>query len=92
MWAIDSTSDYGPLAQAARGRIQLQRISTVDVRAVGDAVVLRVTDNGHGGAQVSTVDSSLAGIRNRVHALDGQLSIESPPGGPTTITVTIPNR
>ncbi len=27
MWAIDPTSDYGPLAQAARGRIQLQRIA-----------------------------------------------------------------
>jgi signal transduction histidine kinase len=65
--------------------------ATVDLRGIGDAVVLRVTDNGHGGAQVSTVGSGLAGIRDRVQALDGHLSIESPPGGPTNITVTFPD-
>jgi signal transduction histidine kinase len=66
--------------------------ATVDVRVVGDVVVLLVTDNGTGGAHVSTFGSGLAGLRDRLHALDGQLRIESPFGGPTNITITLPNR
>jgi signal transduction histidine kinase len=66
--------------------------ATVNASRVCEVIVLSVTDNGHGGAQVSAVGSGLAGIRDRVQALDGQLNIESPRGGPTTITVTLPNR
>ncbi len=43
MWAIDSTRDYGPLIQAARGRIQLHRI----VRHWPD--ILRVVGSIHTG-------------------------------------------
>ena len=43
MWTIDSTRDYGPLAQAARGRIQLHRI----VRHWPD--ILRVVGSIHTG-------------------------------------------
>ncbi len=52
-----------------------------------------VRDDGAGGAVVNRVGSSssgLAGLADRVSAVDGQLSIASPPGGPTTVTVDLP--
>ena len=50
-------------------------------------------DDGTGGAQLTTVGSSssgLAGLTDRVHAVDGQLYLVSPPGGPTVVTVDLP--
>lgn len=52
-----------------------------------------VRDNGRGGAAVNRVGSSssgLAGLSDRVTAVDGHLSIASPPGGPTTVTIDVP--
>jgi signal transduction histidine kinase len=54
---------------------------------------LVVRDDGKGGAQLSTLGSSssgLSGLTDRVHAVDGRLSITSPPGGPTVVTVDLP--
>jgi len=51
-----------------------------------------VRDNGRGGAAVNRVgpsSSGLAGLADRVGAVDGHLSIASPPGGPTAITVDL---
>ena len=53
-----------------------------------------VRDNGHGGAVLNRDGSSssgLAGLADRVAAVDGHLSIASPAGGPTTITVDLPS-
>ncbi len=53
-----------------------------------------VRDNGRGGALLTRVGSSssgLAGLTDRVRAVDGHLSIASPPGGPSVITVDLPN-
>jgi signal transduction histidine kinase len=52
-----------------------------------------VRDDGRGGAAVNRVGSSssgLAGLADRVHAVDGSLAIASPPGGPTVVTVDLP--
>jgi len=52
-----------------------------------------VRDDGQGGAQLSRLGSSssgLAGLTDRVHAVDGRLAIESPPRGPTVVTVDLP--
>jgi signal transduction histidine kinase len=52
-----------------------------------------VRDNGHGGAAVNrngTLSSGLAGLADRVDAVDGHLSIASPSGGPSAITVDLP--
>jgi signal transduction histidine kinase len=52
-----------------------------------------VRDDGRGGAAVNRVGSSssgLAGLADRVGAVDGHLSIASPPGGPTVVTVDLP--
>jgi signal transduction histidine kinase len=47
-----------------------------------------VTDDGRGGADGS--GSGLSGLRRRVEALDGTLTVESPEGGPTTIRAEFP--
>lgn len=52
-----------------------------------------VRDDGRGGAAVNRGGSSssgLAGLADRVGAVDGQLSVASPPGGPTAVTVDLP--
>jgi signal transduction histidine kinase len=52
---------------------------------------MTVTDDGHGGATL--VDGhGLAGLRERLAGLRGQLTVESPEGGPTRIEVTAPLR
>ncbi|HVX21904.1 MAG TPA: sensor domain-containing protein [Acidimicrobiales bacterium] len=52
-----------------------------------------VRDDGRGGASVNRVGSSssgLAGLADRVGAVDGHLTIASPSGGPTVVTVDLP--
>ena len=52
-----------------------------------------VRDNGQGGATVhrgGASSSGLAGLADRIGAVDGHLSIASPTGGPTAITVDLP--
>ncbi len=54
---------------------------------------LVVRDDGLGGAQLNTtgsLSSGLAGLVDRVHAVDGRLNLVSPPGGPTVVTVDLP--
>jgi signal transduction histidine kinase len=48
-----------------------------------------VGDNGVGGAQL-TPGGGLAGIENRLAAFDGRLSMASPLGGPTIVTLEVP--
>lgn len=63
--------------------------ATVTVRREGGRLLLRVDDDGHGGAEESD-GSGLTGIRRRVEAYDGRFSLTSPPGGPTTMQVELP--
>ncbi|WP_020119331.1 sensor histidine kinase [Streptomyces canus] len=60
----------------------------VSVRAHGPVLVVRVEDDGVGGADPA--GSGLTGLHSRVGALDGRLHIHSPAGGPTTITAELP--
>jgi signal transduction histidine kinase len=55
----------------------------------GGVLVATVTDDGVGGADPSR-GSGLAGLRDRVAAVDGRVLLSSPPGGPTVITVELP--
>jgi signal transduction histidine kinase len=61
------------------------------VRIHGGAAELRIVveDNGSGGAQAGN-GSGLIGLRDRLGMLDGRLQIDSPPGGPTVVTVVVP--
>lgn len=62
---------------------------TVRVAVLADRLHVQVRDDGVGGADVAA-GSGLAGIRGRVQAHDGTLTLTSPPGGPTTLEVTLP--
>lgn len=52
---------------------------------------LQVTDDGTGGACASP-GTGLAGLAERVRSVDGTLSMHSPPGGGTLVTVMLPFR
>ncbi|HEX4244375.1 MAG TPA: sensor domain-containing protein [Acidimicrobiales bacterium] len=55
-----------------------------------DAVMrILVADDGHGGA-VATPGGGLAGLVDRLAAVDGTLSVASPAGGPTRLEAVIP--
>ncbi|GHD36684.1 histidine kinase [Nocardiopsis kunsanensis] len=55
----------------------------------GDRLHARVHDNGRGGAD-ERAGSGLAGVRRRVEAHDGTLTVDSPVGGPTEIGLELP--
>ena len=68
---------------AAAGRIDVR------VRRNGSGrIVAEITDDGRGGADPAP-RSGLAGLQQRVAALDGTLSVTSPPGGPTIVRAEI---
>jgi signal transduction histidine kinase len=69
--------------------------ATISATQSGRWLRLVVRDDGIGGAQLSTVGTSssgLSGLTDRVHAVDGQLHLASPIGGPTVVTVDLPLR
>ena len=47
---------------------------------------------GHGGHGGRSGRGGLSGLRDRVGTVDGRLSISSPSGGPTSVTVELPSR
>ena len=50
---------------------------------------LTISDDGIGGAHTGG-GSGLIGLKDRVNALSGDLTVSSPAGGGTTLTATIP--
>jgi signal transduction histidine kinase len=65
--------------------------ATVDVWRVENRLMLQVVDDGVGGADVSG-GSGLAGLAERLGAVDGILVVDSPVGGPTRVTAELPWR
>jgi signal transduction histidine kinase len=53
------------------------------------ALMIMVADNGFGGVDESR-GTGVLGMRRRVAALDGTLTVDSPSGGPTVISVEVP--
>jgi signal transduction histidine kinase len=66
------------------------RVASVQVVDDGSALYVTVHDDGRGGANVSR-GSGLAGIAARVRGADGTFKLDSPPGGPTVLTVELPH-
>jgi signal transduction histidine kinase len=68
-----------------------KHVSVLVTRKNGDVSVL-IEDDGRGFDPTEALDGGLglAGIRERVHLLDGSFSIESSPGRGTTLVVTLP--
>jgi signal transduction histidine kinase len=64
---------------------------TVQASQRDGLLLLTVADDGIGGADPGR-GSGLAGLAGRVRMVDGRLNIASPPGGPTRITVELPQR
>ncbi|HEU5265152.1 MAG TPA: sensor domain-containing protein [Jatrophihabitans sp.] len=61
----------------------------VHVGTAGGRLRLAVSDDGHGGARIGA-GTGLAGLAERVATVDGGLTVTSPDGGPTTITIDVP--
>jgi signal transduction histidine kinase len=54
-----------------------------------DQVVIEVRDDGVGGATFDA-GGGLDGVRRRLAAFDGTVQVDSPEGGPTIVTMTLP--
>jgi signal transduction histidine kinase len=64
-------------------------VATVEVTAGPGVLRVRARDDGSGGARFGR-GSGLVALRDRVEALGGRISLHSPPGAGTTLTVDIP--
>jgi signal transduction histidine kinase len=87
--AVESAA-YFVVAEALTNAVKHSRATrlTVDVTREGDLLVVQVADDGVGGADAS--GSGLSGLRKRIEALDGELRVASPPGGPTLLHAELP--
>ena len=60
----------------------------IHLRLQDGRLIVEIADDGRGGAEVGS-GSGLAGLRDRVAALDGTLVVTSPAGGPTIVRAEI---
>ncbi|GAB2932404.1 sensor histidine kinase [Micromonospora polyrhachis] len=82
---------YFAVAEALTNVARHSHATTAGVRVsrTADRLSVAITDNGTGGADHRR-GTGLAGIRRRALALDGTVEVDSPAGGPTTITLELP--
>ncbi|MDF5752108.1 sensor domain-containing protein [Spongiactinospora sp. TRM90649] len=64
-------------------------LCTVTLVRTGDVLLLTIGDDGVGGAHVAK-GHGLSGLADRLRAVDGELAVESPSGGPTLIVAEVP--
>jgi signal transduction histidine kinase len=88
------TTAYFVVAEALANIAKHSRASEAQVtvrreRRPEDRVVIEVVDDGKGGANPEA-GTGLAGLADRLAALDGRLFVESPAGGPTRVRVELP--
>jgi len=84
------TAAYFVVAEALANAAKHAGARSVDVNArrANGVLTVEVTDDGAGGADPA--GQGLAGLRRRVEALDGTLSVTSPAGGPTIVRAVLP--
>ena len=99
--AIDATGErFAPEVEAAayfvvaEGLTNIARYAaasraTVVLRTEEDRLVVRVTDDGRGGADLDA-GSGLRGLADRLAAVGGELTVTSEPGRGTTLQATLP--
>jgi signal transduction histidine kinase len=82
---------YFAVAEALANAVRhsAARNGAVELRHDGEALVMRVSDDGLGGADPSA-GTGLQGIERRLAAFDGTMILSSPPGGPTVVTMELP--
>jgi signal transduction histidine kinase len=86
------TIAYFSAAELLANAVKHSSANLIEVAAVsppGGPFVLTVSDDGRGGADESD-GSGLSGLRHRARTVDGTLTVTSPPGGPTTVSVELP--
>ena len=85
------TAAYYVVSEALTNVAKHSRATSVSIRAwVGDEqMTVEVVDDGTGGASFDK-GRGLAGLADRVAALDGRLTVHSPDDGPTTVRAVIP--
>ena len=76
-------------ARASRATVTVRREVRREAPAGAVRLLVAVFDDGRGGADLRT-GTGLAGLERRVAAADGVLTLSSPAGGPTLLTVEIP--
>ena len=64
------------------------RHATVSAKRVDNTLHVLIRDDGMGGADPS--GSGITGIADRIAGVDGTLTLESPVGGPTVVSVVLP--
>ena len=89
---VEATA-YFVVSEALANVVKHARADSAHVRAerVDGHVVIEVSDNGGGGADLAG-GTGLYGLRDRVETLDGSLRIESPPGRGTRVRAELPLR
>jgi signal transduction histidine kinase len=82
---------YYVINEALANTAKHAHAASMDVRVAADGGFLRISvrDDGHGGADPAH-GTGLTGLIDRVEALDGQLTLRSPPGAGTTLDVALP--
>ncbi|WP_204165866.1 histidine kinase [Streptomyces sp. NEAU-S7GS2] len=85
-----ATVAYFVVSEAVTNAVKHSGAGRIAVRVAPgeDAVLVCIEDDGPGGADSS--GSGLFGLARRVAALDGRFRVDSPAGGPTTITAELP--
>ncbi|WP_330477609.1 sensor histidine kinase [Streptomyces platensis] len=85
-----ATVAYFVVSEAVTNAVKHSGAGRITVRVAPgeDAVLVHIEDDGPGGADSS--GSGLFGLARRVAALDGRFRVDSPAGGPTTITAELP--
>jgi len=82
---------YFVVAEALTNAAKHARAAEIGVRIARhrDLLIVEVIDDGAGGADPAR-GSGLRGLADRVAAVDGHLTITSPPGGPTVVRAELP--
>jgi signal transduction histidine kinase len=82
---------YFIAAEALTNTVKHARATRAEIAAVvdGDVLRLEIRDDGVGGARLDA-GSGLLGLRDRAAAMNGELRVDSPPGGGTVVAVALP--
>ncbi|MFJ4875230.1 sensor histidine kinase [Streptomyces sp. NPDC088745] len=67
------------------------RTATVEVWRSGPRLLIQVRDDGRGGARLDG-GTGMSGLAERLGAVDGLFTVDSPPGAGTTVTAELPWR
>ena len=82
---------YYAVAEALTNTAKYAHASVVTVLVVTDDDVLQISvrDDGCGGADLAR-GTGLLGLKDRIEALDGRITVHSPPGAGTTLRAELP--